>query len=213
PAAMGSRRLARAALGRPVAHRPRLVPSCLTEFLKNPRDGARVFPLNRVMESITRILWQKARAGDRAAYDGLFALHADRALLFIRTRLGPRLRQKLESLDVLQDAYLAAHRAFDGFEYTDEGAFTRWLCRIIDNRIRDLGDHFAAAKRQPVELPRSDPTGPVTALDRAEHREKIARALDTLGDDHREVLLLRFFEGLSAEEAGKQLNRSAGAVR
>jgi RNA polymerase sigma-70 factor (ECF subfamily) len=165
------------------------------------------------MESITRILWEKARAGDRAAYDRLFGLHADRALLFIRARLGPRLREKVESLDVLQDAYLAAHQAFAGFDYADDGAFTRWLCRIIDNRIRDLGDHFAAKKRQPVELPRSDPTGPVTALDRAEHRDRIARALDALSDDHRQVLLLRFFEGLSAEETGKHLGRSAGAVR
>jgi RNA polymerase sigma-70 factor (ECF subfamily) len=165
------------------------------------------------METITRQLWLQARAGDREAYDRLFGLPADRALLFIRARLGPRLRQTVESLDVLQDAYLAAHQAFDRFDYGDEGAFTRWLCRIIDNRIRDLGDHFNAQKRQPVEVPRSDPTGVITLLDRAEHRDKVVRALDALSDDHREVLLLRFFEGLSALEAGQRLNRSAGAVR
>jgi RNA polymerase sigma-70 factor (ECF subfamily) len=165
------------------------------------------------MDPSTKDLWERARAGDREAYDLLFRRHADRALLFIRARLGPKLRAKVESVDVLQDAYLAAHRDFAGFTYTDDSAFLRWLCRIIDHRIRDLGDHFAAAKRQPVELPRSDPTGPVTALDRAEHRDKIARALDALSDDHRQVLLLRFFEGLSAEETGKHLGRSAGAVR
>src|SRR5437868_7162353 len=103
------------------------------------------------MNSITHDLWLKARNGDREAYDRLFGLHADRALLFIRARLGARLRQKVESRDVLQDAYLAAHQAFDRFDYADEGAFTRWLCRIIDNRIRDLGDHFDALKRQPAE--------------------------------------------------------------
>src|SRR5262249_37877765 len=177
------------------------------------RDAPCFFALLRVMDSISKLLWQKARGGDRAAYDHLFALHADRALLFIRARLGPKLRAKVESGDVLQDAYLAAHQAFAGFEYTDEGAFNRWLCRIIDNRIRDLGDHFNARKRQPVELPRSDPTGPATALDRAEHRDKVARALDVLTDEHRQVLLLRFFEGLSAEETGQRMNRSAGAVR
>jgi RNA polymerase sigma-70 factor, ECF subfamily len=167
-----------------------------------------------MMDSITQTLCIQARAGDRAAYDRLFSLHAQRALLFVRARLGQRLRAKIESQDVLQDAYLEAHQGFDQFEYTDEGAFTRWLCRIIDNRIRDLGDYHNARKRQPVELPRADPTtGPVSALDRAEHREKIARALDSLSDDHRQVLLLRFFQGLSAEETGKHLDRSAGAVR
>ncbi|MBI3866759.1 MAG: sigma-70 family RNA polymerase sigma factor [Planctomycetia bacterium] len=165
------------------------------------------------MDSVTHTLWRQARAGDRAAYDRLFGLHADRALMFIRARLGTRLREKVESQDVLQDAYLAAHQAFATFEYADEGAFTRWICRIIDNRIRDLGDHFGALKRQAVELPHSDPTGPVTAADRAEHRAKVCTAIDALEEDHRQVLLLRFFEGLSAEDTGRRMNRSAGAVR
>jgi len=165
------------------------------------------------MESITRILCDQAQAGSREAYDRLFALHADRALLFIRARLGRKLRECVESQDVLQDAYLAAHQAFPQFEYTDEGAFTRWLCRIIEHRLCDLGDHFGALKRQAVEVPQSNPTGPWTAVDRAEHRERVARAMDSLSDDHRQVLLLRFFEGLSAEETGARMQRSAGAIR
>lgn len=165
------------------------------------------------MDSITQSLCEKAKSGDRQAYDRLFALHSDRALLFIRARLGPKLRENVESVDVLQDAYLAAHKAFGGFQYVDDGSFARWLCRIIENRIRDMNDHFGAQKRQAIPLPASDPTGPVTALDRAEHREKILGALDELSEDHRQVLLLRFFEGLSAEEAGLIMDRTAGAVR
>ena len=57
------------------------------------------------------------------------------------------------------------------------------------------------------------PTGPATALDRAEHQARVAAALDKLADDHRQVLLLRYFEGLSAEETGQRMGRSAGAVR
>jgi RNA polymerase sigma-70 factor (ECF subfamily) len=179
----------------------------------NVRDGGRIFPLITVMEPSTKILWERARAGDREAYDRLFSLHADRALLFIRARLGPKLREKVESGDVLQEAYLAAHEAFASFEYADDGAFLRWLCRIIENRIRDFRDYFEARKRQPAKLPQSNPTGPITALDRAEHRETVARALDRLSEDHRQVLLLRYFEGLSAEETARLMGRSAGAVR
>jgi RNA polymerase sigma-70 factor (ECF subfamily) len=133
--------------------------------------------------------------------------------MFIRARLGPKLRQNVESVDVLQDAYLAAHKAFENFEYFDDGSFTRWLCRIIENRIRDVNDHFTAQKRKAVPLPASDPTGPVTALGRAEHRANVVQALDALSEDHRQVLLLRFFEDLSAEEVGQIMDRSAGAVR
>ena len=163
-------------------------------------------------ESIAHVLWRQAKAGDQSAYERLFSLHADRVLVFIRARLG-KLREKIEPEDVLQDAFLSAHRSFDDFEYTDDGAFLRWLCRIIDNRMRDAHDYFSAKKRQEVDVPRSALTGPVTALHRIENRERLERALEELGDDHREVLLLRYFGGLSAEDAGKRMDRTAGAVR
>jgi RNA polymerase sigma-70 factor (ECF subfamily) len=165
------------------------------------------------MSTASKLLWERARAGDRSAYDQLFALHRERALLFVRARLGPGLRAHLDSMDVLQDAYLAAHRDFGKFEHTDDGAFLRWLCRIIENRLRDGKDYFGARKRQAVELPRPTPDGPGTEAGRAEHRRKVAEALDQLDEDHRKVLLLRYFEGLSAEEAGEALGRSAGAIR
>jgi RNA polymerase sigma-70 factor, ECF subfamily len=163
-------------------------------------------------ESIARGLWRRARGGDTAAYEQLFSLHADRVLVFIRARLGG-LRDKIAPEDILQDAYLAAHRAFAEFDYTDDGAFLRWLCRIVENRMRDVHDYFKAGKRQEVVVPRSALTGPVTALHRVENRKRIERALAELSDEHRAVLLLRYFEGLSAEEAGLRLNRSTGAVR
>lgn len=163
-------------------------------------------------ESITRVLWRQAKAGDESAYERLFSLHADRVLVFTRARLG-KLRERIEPEDVLQDAYLSAHRSFADFEYSDDSAFLRWLCRIIDNRLRDAHDYFTAKKRQEVPVPRSALTGPVTALNRVENRERVERALDQLSDEHREVLLLRYFEGFSAEETGQRMDRSTGAVR
>ena len=59
-------------------------------------------------------------------------------------------------MDVLQDAYLAAHQAFDGFDYKDEGAFARWLFRIIENRLRDLNDYLV--RRSAMRLPFPCPT-------------------------------------------------------
>ena len=166
------------------------------------------------MDENTLILWQKARDGDRDAYDRLFARCSDRTIMFIRARLGSRLRASVESRDVLQDAYLAAHRDFASFEYTGEGAFGRWLRSIIENRIRDLGDYWRAKKRQAVALPKPEPeTGPITAVDRAELQQVVLRGIGALSEEHRLVLLLRYFEGLDAEETGRRMNRSAGAVR
>jgi RNA polymerase sigma-70 factor, ECF subfamily len=164
-------------------------------------------------ESIAKQLWRKASQGDQAAYEELFSQHVDRLMIYIRARMGNQLRARIEPADVLQDAYLAAHRAFATFEYTTEGSFFHWICRIVNNRLRDAADHFSAKKRQPEELIISWPTGPQTAVARAESRQHLEQALQQLSLEHRDVILFRYFEGLSAEETGVRMNRSAGAVR
>lgn len=164
-------------------------------------------------ESIAKVLWRQAKAGDASAYERLFALHMDRLLVFVRARLSGPMRAKIEPEDVLQDAYVAALKSFEEFEYSDDGAFLRWMCRIIDNRLRDAHDYFTAQKRQAVSVPKSAPTGPVTAFGKAEDRRKMEAALAKLSDEHRDVLLLRYFEGMSADEVGQRMNRSAGAIR
>jgi RNA polymerase sigma factor (sigma-70 family) len=164
-------------------------------------------------DSLTKTLWLKAKAGDEASFARLFGLHADRLHVFVKAKLGAALREKIEAEDVLQDAYVSALKSFEQFEYADEGAFLRWMCRIIDHRLRDANDYFTADKRQAIPLARKAPTGPSTALHRVEARQKVESALLQLSEEHRQVILLRYFEGLSTEEAGVRMNRTAGAIR
>lgn len=172
---------------------------------------------------VTAGIVERARAGDREAYDQLFALAADRVLWFIRLRLGAGLRGRLDSMDVLQETYLEAHRAFARFEYRDDGSLFRWLCRLVENRIRGLADHFGAQKRRPpgealpiskvLERVRASRTGPATAADRTEQRERLAAALERLESEEREVLLLRSFQERSVEEIADLLGKSTSSVQ
>lgn len=164
-------------------------------------------------ESITHELWRRAKSGDQAAFDDLFTIHTERLLVFIGAKLGSRLRERIEPQDVLQDAYAAALQGFGQFDYTDDGAFLKWMCRIIDNRLRDTNDYFTAVKRQAQPRPQSAPTGPVTALARAENRVRLQAGLSELSYEHREVILLRYFQGVSTEEAAELMQRSPGAIR
>lgn len=164
-------------------------------------------------ESLSHRLWQQARAGNSAAFEQLFALHTPRLLVLIRYRMSDRLKAILEPEDILQEAYLAAFRSLPDFAYTHDGAFIGWLCRIVENRLRDLHDYHTAAKRQTVERPARSATGPWTALQRSENRQRIERALGELSVEQREVLLLRYFEGLTAIEVATRIGKTAGAVR
>lgn len=171
----------------------------------------------------TACLVAAARSGDQDAYDRLFALAAPRVRTFIHLRLGPALRAKVTPDDVLQDAYLAAHEAFGGFRYRGDGTFTRWLCRIVENRLRGLADHFGAKKRRaPEALERvsrieervvAAQTGPQTAVLRNEANTRLVNAIERLDSAEQDVLLLRFFQDRTLDDIAHLLGKSPTATR
>ena len=168
----------------------------------------------------TDALVDLARAGDASSYNRLFARVADRALLYIRLRLGPALRAKVDPLDVLQETYLEAHRSFAHFRPQAEGAFLRWLYGIADNRLRNLADHWRAGKRAAaretpgvIERLRASQTGPATACGRAEQNDRLLAALESLGADEREALVLRYFHESTLEAIALAMDTSISSAR
>jgi RNA polymerase sigma-70 factor (ECF subfamily) len=157
------------------------------------------------------------------AFDARFADAAERLHLFLRVRTGRALRAHEDSLDLLQETYLAARSAFGGFEDRGDGAFVRWLCRIAENCIRARADHHGAQKRRPPEelarlsemLSRiaTGTLGPATRAERQEQREKLAAALVELPRDEREAFVMRHFEGLELEVIAARIGASATSVR
>ena len=172
---------------------------------------------------MTAELVERTRRGDRKAYNRLFALAAERVHLYIRLRLGPKLRRNLDSTDVLQETYAMAHRSFDQFEFEKDGDFARWLCALSENRIRDLAEHYGAQKRRPprggvrvsriLDLAKASGVGPATAAGRSESRLKLEAAMMRLEEDQRRGLLYRYFENKTIEQIAQQMGRSPTAAR
>ncbi len=181
--------------------------------------------------TVTVQLLGRYREGDAAALNDLYARYFDRIHAVVRLRMGPGLRRKTDSLDMVQEAFLASLRGLDDFQYRSEGDFFHWLCTITENRLRDQADRFAAKKRdaareRPLEAPRPSGEslfGPINELARfttpdlkAAQAEQILRleaAIDQLPQAQREALLLVRYEGLSLAEAGQQMDRKPDAVR
>jgi RNA polymerase sigma-70 factor (ECF subfamily) len=165
----------------------------------------------------------RAQGGDQGSYERIFARVADRGLLYVRLRLGHKLRERLDPFDVLQDAYLEAHKSFHAFEARGDGAFLRWIYRIIDNRVRNLADYHGAQKRhsemgevhlpQVLEQLRAGQPGPSTAYARTEQQESLLRAMEELSPVEKEALLLRYFQERTLDEIAGELGRSVSAVR
>jgi RNA polymerase sigma-70 factor, ECF subfamily len=152
----------------------------------------------------------RAAQRDRPAFGALYRRYVDRVYGYCFYLLGDH----HDAEDVTERTFVAALAAIDGFR--DEGAtFRAWLFRIAHNQLvnalRSRHRHQAASLDVVAE-PRAhaDPAG---LLSRAEEGRGVRRALDQLSDDRRQVVVLRFVDGLSAREIGAVIGRSEGAVR
>jgi RNA polymerase sigma-70 factor (ECF subfamily) len=152
----------------------------------------------------------RAAQRDRAAFGALYRRYVDRVYGYCFYLLGDH----HDAEDATERTFTAALAAIDGF--VDEGAtFRAWLFRIAHNQLANAlrsRHRHQAASLEVVAEPRAtaDPAG---LLSLAEEARGLRRALDQLPEDRRQVVVLRFVDGLSAREIGEVLGRSEGAVR
>jgi RNA polymerase sigma-70 factor (ECF subfamily) len=147
-------------------------------------------------------------AGDTAAFEELFRRYAP-ALLRV---IGRQLASPGEAHDLVQQTFLQLHRARHDFK---PGARLRpWIFTIALNLKRE---HFRRLRRRPeapLELDgRNDPAILPESPERAENQRAVRTALDQLPPDHREVIVLHWFEGLSFPEVSAVVGASVSAVK
>ena len=121
-----------------------------------------------------------------------------------------------EAEDAAQDGFVKAWRALGRFR---PGApFKPWLLRIVvneaHNRRRSAGRRAHLALRAAAAEPSGDAApSPEAALLSTETREALLAAVNELPDDQREVISLRYFLGLSAQEIAQILDLPEGTVK
>ena len=159
--------------------------------------------------------------------------HERRLRLLLGHLAGRAVRARFEIDDLLQEVYVRAFAQPDAIPKRDasdpeDAALGRWLTRLARNAVIDAARAIRAAKRDGTEiaLVRSDSSrsglrasalaartgGPPTRLGTAEELARIQGAFDGLTAEHRRVIGLRQFEGLSAREAAARMGRSETAV-
>jgi len=165
-------------------------------------------------------LVEAARKGDREAFRTLFERYHRRALALA---LGV-VRHADDAMDVVQDAFIKAHKHLDKFE--GNSSFYTWLYRIVMNLAID---HLRKHRRiKPVELdeqhleeqaggddgllPRVLGGNPGRALMDKQIRARIDEALGELSENHRAVLVMRELEGMSYEEMAQAMGCSKGTI-
>ncbi len=180
----------------------------------------------------TADLVRRAQAGDVDALNELFTRYHSQMVEIARRRIGPKLRRKEDPDDLAQTTFREATRDFKNYEYRGEGSLVHWLVHILQNKIRDKAEFYAAGKRNtsletaldaPLDRRNPDSRGmepeatdlSVTRQVQREERFGILRkALVELSPEYREAITLVFFQGLSLREAGQRMGgRTEDALR
>jgi RNA polymerase sigma-70 factor (ECF subfamily) len=175
----------------------------------------------------------RCKAGDAHARDQLFQRYRHYLQALARAQLGRHLRAKCDPSDLVQQTLLEAHRDFAEFHGGHEPELLAWLRRILAHNLFNETRRFAARQRDAArevsldgmraDLERSslalgqclaaDVPHPSQIAAQREAAVRLANQLARLPEDYQTVLLLRVFEGLSAEEVAERMGRTAGAVR
>jgi RNA polymerase sigma-70 factor (ECF subfamily) len=93
------------------------------------------------------------------------------------------------------------------------GSFRAWVYRIASNvaidwlRRKRVRDHVSLEAAADVRSSAPDPAAAVG------HRLDLAQAIDQLTEDQRELVTLKFIQGLSNAEIAEAMDRTAEAVR
>ncbi len=140
------------------------------------------------------------------------------ALAQICERLYPRIYRYLSyKVNDLRDAEDLAGEVFVrmlGAIREQKGNLEAWLFRIAGNV---LTDHYRkrAVRSGEVELPEEIPGGsdPEAEVERKLDGDRLRKGLQTLTEEQRETVVLRFVMGYDPDEVAAMTGRSAGAVR
>jgi len=165
-----------------------------------------------------RLLVERARKGDRRAFDLLVLKYQHRLVKLI----GRYVRDHAEVLDVAQESFIKAYRALPGFR--GESAFYTWLYRIAINTAKN---HLVSQARRAAEssVPIEDAeqfaggadlretATPERLLMRDEVQRTVIEAIEELPAELRTAITLREIEGMSYEDIAVTMDCPIGTVR
>jgi RNA polymerase sigma-70 factor (ECF subfamily) len=173
----------------------------------------------------------RAKGGDPSALGQLLERYRQYLTLLARVQIGKAIRVKVGGSDVVQEAYLEAHRDFAAFRGETVAELVAWLRQIVARNLANQVRRYRGTRQRDVRLER----GLASALDRSSDRLAatlpgrsaspsqhaarleaaviLAAALDRLPPDYREVLVLRNLEELTFPEVAGRMGRSVESVK
>ncbi len=169
-----------------------------------------------------RLLLARLRNREEAAFNEVVRLHGDKVFNLVLRMVGNR----SEAEDIAQEVFVTLFKSIDTFR--GESQFTTWLLRIAANHSKNRIKYLS---RRPTDregldaMPESvladhgrgpmhgHVRAPDAVLESAQVDDMMQKAISTLAEDHRLLLVLRDIEELSYEEICEITGLPDGTVK
>ena len=151
------------------------------------------------MDDATAI--EKCRKGESEAFRHLVQRYQRQAIGHAVAIVGNR----EDALDALQDAFVDAFKAINSFD--SSRSFYPWFYVLLRNRCYKT----AAKRREMSSVDDLEILAPQTGLS-SEERFALEKALSELSREFREVVTLKYLDGLSYDELAERLQIPKGTV-
>ena len=159
-------------------------------------------------------------SGDESALASLIERHQSKIYGFIYSKINDRDL----SDDIFQDTFIKVIKTLKSQSYNEEGKFLPWVMRIAHNLVVD---HFRKAKKMPFQRETEEYSIFNYMTDNSLNIEgqiiseqvetDLAKLLEELPADQKEVLVMRMYQDLSFKEiadlTGVSINTALGRMR
>ncbi|NLT98006.1 MAG: sigma-70 family RNA polymerase sigma factor [Christensenellaceae bacterium] len=160
------------------------------------------------------LLIKRAQSSDAAALEALLKLYEKRVYNIAYRYMN----NEADAYDMAQEALIKVYRGIRSFK--GQSAFSSWVYRLTVNTCLD---GLRKRRKVPLSLDHVLENGasfeagagdsPEQCALSLESAEDIQRAINSLSDDHRQVVILRDIIGLTYEEIAYSLDISVGTVK
>ncbi len=160
------------------------------------------------------LLIKRAQKSDAAALEALLMLYEKRIYNIAYRYMG----NEADAYDMAQESLIKMYRNIKSFK--GQSAFSSWVYRLTVNtcldglrRRRKAPVSLDFALESGINFEAGDEAAPEACVLSIESAEDIQHAIDTLADDHKQVIILRDINGLTYEEIAFSLGISIGTVK
>lgn len=153
-------------------------------------------------------LVKRATGGDLEAFGELYSIYLDRIYRYVFYQI----RDKMTAEDITEEVFVKAWKAIKSCQ-GKEKTFSPWLYRIAHNQVIDnLRSQRKCLSIEEAESP-ADVSNPELEAEGNWERQELLATLSCLPQSQRQVIILKFIDGLDNREIEQIMGKRQGAIR